>query len=94
MKILLFILFPCIVFSQTWNQSSSFIGPGRHHPITFSNDDFGFVFSGSYLNDAYKYDKLNDVWMQLQDIPFIGRGYSYGVTIGNKAYMGFSLIWS
>ncbi|MBB77983.1 MAG: hypothetical protein CL844_03145 [Crocinitomicaceae bacterium] len=89
MKILLFILFPCIVFSQTWNQSSSFIGPGRHHPITFSNDDFGFVFSGSYLNDAYKYDKLNDVWMQLQDIPFIGRGYSYGVTIGNKAYMGF-----
>ncbi len=85
----LFILFPCFIFSQSWNQSSNFIGPGRHHPITFSNDDFGFVFSGSYLTDAYKYDKSNDSWLQLQDIPFLGRGYAYGVTIGNKAYMGF-----
>ena len=91
MKIIvfLFILLPCFIFSQSWNQSTNFIGTGRHHPITFANDDFGFVFSGSYLTDAYKYNKSNDSWIQLQDIPFLGRGYAYGVTIGNNAYMGF-----
>ena len=29
------------------------------------------------------------MWVQLQDIPFTGRGYSYGVAVGNKAYIGF-----
>jgi N-acetylneuraminic acid mutarotase len=45
--------------------------------------------SGTYLNDAYRYDKSNDTWSQLQSIPFSGRGYSYAVSIGDKAYMGF-----
>ena len=91
MKKILFLLlaFPSLIFCQIWNQSSNFIGDGRHHPITFSNDNYGFVFSGSYFEDAYKYDKLNDTWIQLQDVPFTGRGYSYGVAINNKAYMGF-----
>ena len=87
--IFLFILFPTFIFSQTWDQVSNFIGDGRHHPITFSNDNYGFVISGSYLDDVYKYDKLSDSWTQLQDIPFTGRGYSYGVSLGNKAYVGF-----
>ena len=76
-------------YYQVWDQVSNFIGNGRHHPITFGNDHFGFVISGSFLNDVYKYDKANDTWIQLQDIPFSGRGYSYGVSIGDKAYMGF-----
>ena len=89
-KILLYlIIFPLFGFSQTWNQVSNFISDGRHHPITFGNDDYGFVISGSYLDDVYKYDQSNDTWIQLQDIPFTGRGYSYGVTINNKAYVGF-----
>jgi len=89
-KIILFILsLPLICFTQNWSQVSNFPGDGRHHPITFSNSDFGFVISGSYLNDAYKYDKLNDVWIQLQDFPSSGRGYAYGVSNGNKAYLGF-----
>jgi len=87
--ILILVISPLLSFCQLWDQAPNFIGDGRHHPITFSNDDYGFVVSGSYLNDVYKYDKLNGTWLQLQDIPFIGRGYSYGVVIGNKAYMGF-----
>ena len=75
--------------NQVWDQISNFISNGRHHPITFSNDNYGFVISGSYLDDVYKYDKLNDTWSQLQNIPFNGRGYAYGVSSGNKAYMGF-----
>ena len=87
-KILLLLLFPLFSISQSWDQVSNFIADGRHHPITFSNDNFGFVVAGSYLNDVYKYDKSNDVWSQLQDFPAVGRGYSYGVSSGNKAYLG------
>ncbi|MBE50205.1 MAG: hypothetical protein CMP51_00675 [Flavobacteriales bacterium] len=76
------------IYSQSWEQVANFIGDGRHHPITFSNDNFGFVVAGSYLDDMYKYDPSNDTWTQLQDFPAVGRGYSYGVTVGNKAYMG------
>lgn len=90
MKKLLFILimFPIVGTSQSWNQVSNFIEDGKHHPITFANDNYGFVVCGSYTNDVFKYDKLNDSWSQLQDFPAAGRGYSYGVTVGNKAYMG------
>ena len=80
---------PLFAFCQLWDQVSNFTGDGRHHPITFSNDEYGFVASGSYLEDVYRYEKSNDTWVQLQDIPFSGRGYSYGVAVGDKAYMGF-----
>jgi len=86
---LLLIISPSFGFCQIWEQAANFIGDGRHHPITFASDDYGFVISGSYLDDVYRYDKLNDTWFQLQDIPFVGRGYSYGVAINNKAYIGF-----
>ena len=90
MKKLLFtlIIFPIFGTSQSWNQVSNFIEDGKHHPITFANDNYGFVVCGSYTNDVFKYDKLNDSWSQLQDFPAAGRGYSYGVTVENKAYMG------
>ena len=87
--LLLLFGFPFLVLSQTWTQKSNFIGDGRHHPITFSNDSFGFVISGSYLENAYKYDYCSDSWSQLQNIPFVGRGYSYGVAVGNTAFVGF-----
>ena len=87
--LLALITLPLVGFSQLWNQVSNFTGEGRHHPITFSNDNYGFVMSGSNLNDAHKYDKSNDTWTQLQNVPFSSRNYSYGVNIGDKAYMGF-----
>ena len=87
--LLALITLPLVGFSQLWNQVSNFIGEGRHHPITFSNNNYGFVMSGSNLNDAYKYNKSNDTWTQLQNVPFSSRSYSYGVNIGDKAYMGF-----
>ena len=53
MKKLLFILimFPIVGTSQSWNQVSNFIEDGKHHPITFSNDNYGFVVCGSYTNE-------------------------------------------
>ena len=88
-KILLILITPFFLFSQNWSSVTNFPGDGRHHPITFSNDLYGFVVSGSYFNDVFKYDKLNDNWTQLQDFPLTGRGYSYGVSVGDEAFMGF-----
>ena len=58
MKKLLFLLMMCPLFgiSQNWNQVSNFIEDGRHHPITFANDTYGFIVAGSYLDNVYKYD--------------------------------------
>ena len=85
-----FFLFYCslILRSKLDTQVSNFISEGRHHPITFSNDNYGFVVAGSYSNEVYRYDKSNDSWSQLSNFPTAGRGYSYGVTVGKKAYMG------
>ena len=88
-SILMFIFFPFIIMSQTWENALNFPESGRHHPITFSNDTYGFVVSGSYENDMYRFDKLNNLWTQLSDFPSVGRGYAYGVSYGDKAYMGF-----
>ena len=86
---LLLILIPYTITSQVWQNTANFTGDGRHHPITFSNDQFGYVVSGSYMNDVFKYDKISDTWTQLQNIPFSARGYCYGVSIGGIAFMGF-----
>jgi len=93
MKIIQFllILLPLTLTSQVWQNSASFPGSGRHHPITFSNDQFGYVISGSNSDDVFKYDKISDTWTQLPNIPFSGRGYSYGVSIGDIAFMGFGI---
>ena len=87
--LIIFIFFPLLIIGQNWQQAANFIGNGRHHPITFSNDNYGFVVSGSYMNDVFKYDKCNNSWTQLQDIPFTGRGYGYGLANSDKAYVGF-----
>ena len=55
---ILLILSTFFCFSQGWNQVSNFTGDGRHHPITFGNDNYGFVISGSYLDDFYRYDSF------------------------------------
>lgn len=48
------LFFPLIGIGQNWQQLSNFPADGRHHPITFANNEYGFVISGSYLTDAYK----------------------------------------
>ena len=81
-------MLPFFGISQNWDQVANFIDVGRHHPITFANNNYGFVVAGSYLDQVYRYDKSNDSWVQLQDFPAVGRGYSYGLAVGDKAYMG------
>ena len=76
-------------YSQNWTNHDVFPYNGVHHPITFSNDSLAFVVAGSYTNNVYKYNKLTNLWTQLDDFPGGNRGYAYGVSIDNKAYLGF-----
>ena len=91
MKKIIFILnfIPILLFSQSWVQHSIFPFQGVHHPITFSYGQFGFVVAGSNTDHVYKYDENNGNWSQLSDFPGGGRGYAYGVAVGDKAYIGF-----
>ena len=69
-------------------------GESRHHPITFSNDRYGFVIAGQngqgdYLDDVYKYDSQLNTWEQLNNFPGGPRGYAYGVSNDQYGYVGF-----
>ena len=86
--LLLLFLFPIILFSQSWVNTSTFPYSGVHHPITFSNNQYGYVVTGSNTDNMYRYDKSTDIWTQLGDFPGGDRGYAYGVAVNNKAYMG------
>ena len=86
-----------VSYSQSWVSSSSYDGDGRHHPINFSSDRYGFVIAGQnefgeYLKDVHRFDATTQSWEQLADFPGGPRGYAYGVSNGIKAYAGFGKI--
>jgi len=85
-----------------WTTKAPFPGTARHHPITFSLLDYGYVLAGvagaqagvgqdSYVKDFYRYDPINDSWTKLADFPGAARGFSYAVTNNGKAYVGFGI---
>ncbi len=93
------ILLTCLSFiglqAQNWNQVSEYQGAERHHPITFSLNGSGYLLCGSNggapFNDFYQYDPIEDSWQTLDPFPGPPRGFSYGITEGGKAYIGFGV---
>jgi len=86
--------FSLSISAQSWESKPSYDGDSRHHPITFSNDRYGYVMAGQngfgeYLMDAYRYDAQTQNWEQLADFPGGPRGYAYGVSNATTAYVGF-----
>lgn len=89
-----FCLSTASLFAQEWSVMPSYNGDSRHHPITFSNDTYGFVIAGQtgpgeYLEDVHRFDSQTNTWEQLANFPGGPRGFGYGVASGNKAYLGF-----
>tara|TARA_B100000575_G_scaffold294600_1_gene311987 strand:- start:323 stop:2392 length:2070 start_codon:yes stop_codon:yes gene_type:complete len=87
-------IFPIFLISQNWNFESFYDGSGRHHPITFSDERYGYIIAGQdgdgvYLGDVYRFDTYENSWTQLIDFPGGARGYAYGVSDENYAYVGF-----
>jgi len=95
MKKLLFLIFlPLLIFSQNWDFLGYYQAEERHHPVTFSNDRYGYILAGQnsdgeYLNDMLRYDSQDENWEQLSNFPGGDRGYAYGVSDGVHGYVGF-----
>lgn len=82
--------------AQDWEPMASLPGgasDARHHPVTFSIDGYGYVVTGATefqaTNDFYRYDPQTDEWEELPPFPGTPRGYAYGTSRGEKAYVGF-----
>ena len=72
-----------------WKKKSSYPGPPRHHPITFSNATHGFLLTGSskpvsqnvyeYSEDFYIYNSETDTWTESNSYKAGTRSFGYGV---------------
>lgn len=94
----LFLISLQISFSQSWSEKAPIPGGegARHHPVTFTLGDFGYVVTGVtadnfLLDDFFRYDPETDMWTELEEFPGPARGLSYGDTYQGKAYMGFGI---
>jgi len=84
-----------ILTAQEWEfrQSMPSEAEGRHHPVAFAIDGYGYVMTGGAdsgrLDDAYKYEAATDSWTTLNPFPGGARSYAYGVATSGKGYIGF-----
>ena len=75
-KLMLFIFIPLSSFSQNWEFIGFYPADGRHHPITFSYEKFGFVIAGQnsageYLSDVLRYNAEQNTWEELSSFPVV-----------------------
>ena len=78
--------------AQDWTATASLPGTGRHHPVNFTLDGYGYVVTGSSggnTTDFFRYDPGTDAWTVLTDFPGPARSYSYGGAYDGKGYLGF-----
>lgn len=96
--ILFTLLFIC---GQTFAQFGEWISvanmpAGKHHPVTFALNGFGYAVTGSTNNslqirtdDFYRYDPIADEWTVLDDFPGDARSFAIGQAYNGKGYLGF-----
>jgi N-acetylneuraminic acid mutarotase len=94
LAVLLVLAFTSSTFAQTWDPAASMPGIGRHHPVSFSLNGFGYAVTGTTTqsgvsDDFYRYDPIADSWDVLPDFPGADRSYSYGGVFNGKGYLGF-----
>jgi len=77
--------------SQVWEELSPSPFPDRHHAIGFSANGYGYIVSGSFNKDVWRYTPETDSWEQLDDYSNIFRGYGIGAMEGQMGYFGFGL---
>ncbi|PTM05383.1 MAG: hypothetical protein DA405_04085 [Bacteroidetes bacterium] len=81
--------------AQSWMTAGT-IPSGRHHPVTFALNGYGYMATGTngfgaLTDDFYRYDPVADVWATLPDFPGGARSFSIGTTYEGLAYMGFGV---
>lgn len=95
-KLCCLLLISTFLSAQEWTQLSSLPDSteGRNHAISFGLNGYGYILTGNaggsnQLEDMLRYDPSLDVWEPMEDFAGGKRGYAYGVTNGEKAYVGF-----
>jgi N-acetylneuraminic acid mutarotase len=79
--------------SQTWEAIED-MPLGKHHPVTFAIDGYGYAATGwdqnvGPSNDVYKYDPVADSWSTISDFPGAWRSFGIGFDYKGKGYLGF-----
>lgn len=87
---------PAEPLPMTWAKRADLpVLGGRHHPVTFAINGFGYVGLGSSSPDVYRdffqYDPKKNTWKKLNNFAGGNRTLSYGVTYNDKAYTGFGV---
>ncbi|MEL7247325.1 MAG: kelch repeat-containing protein [Bacteroidota bacterium] len=85
-----------LIHAQEWEQVAGLpdgAADARHHPVTFSVGNFGYLLTGAVngtaAKDFMRYDATTDTWEDLPDFPGAARSFSYATSRGTKAYIGF-----
>jgi N-acetylneuraminic acid mutarotase len=79
--------------SNTWTQKADFPGTAPNNNIGLSQGGYGY-YVGGYLGwgdmyqEVWRYDPINDSWLQMEDYPFNARRWAVKAKIGEKCFMG------
>jgi hypothetical protein len=75
-----------------WTQMADFGGIVRQSAVGFSIGSKGYIGTGvnlgTYLNDFWEYNPINNVWTQKANFAGSARQSAVGFDIGNKGYIG------
>jgi N-acetylneuraminic acid mutarotase len=81
--------------TDIWTQKADFAGGQRAAAVGFSIGNKGYIGTGinsdqaSYLlQDFWEWDQSSNTWARVADCAGGPRCYAFGVSIGNKAYIG------
>lgn len=76
-----------------WTQKANYPGIAPNNNLGISQNGYGY-YVGGYLNwgemykEVWKYDPINDTWVQLPDYPFTSRRWAVKANIGERCFIG------
>lgn len=81
--------------ANTWTRLADFPGSERVRALGFSIGSFGYIGLGrkisnyydTVLNDFWRYDIKNNIWIRMADPPYKGRWEAVSFTINNKGFI-------
>ena len=83
--------------SDKWEQKEDFPGKGRHWATSLSIGNYGYVGLGLHavddyhnetLKDFWRYDPIEDKWIQISDFPIDELRLAIGFELNKKGYVG------
>lgn len=88
-----FLFLSSAVIAQDW-ESVAPMPFGKHHPVTFSLNGFGYAITGTQgvftpTRDVFQYNPETNEWTTLSQFPGAARSFAIGKAYNGKGYLGF-----